>query len=167
MEALNLFRTEHAALLAEAYQMDQQLTSLESHGPIKGSRILKELGQSIQNMERDLRKHTNKEENIFFPVLEIRLGSDAGLVRSMKNDHSQLTNSLASLTSELDRMTEDHDTRKTWNLVSKFQQFKGELIDHLSREERVLFWLAELRLSRMDQRKISANLRFLPSQQLA
>ncbi|MBO0888984.1 hypothetical protein J2P12_07790, partial [Candidatus Bathyarchaeota archaeon] len=66
--------------------------------------------------------------------------------------------SLDSLTVELDRMMNDRDTRRTWNPVSRLQDLKGGLSDHLSKEERVLFWLAELRLSWLDQRKVASSL---------
>jgi hemerythrin-like domain-containing protein len=158
MEALEVLKGEHSALLSEVYLMDRQLTFLESSGPIKGARVLRELAETSRKMEGDLRQHTTKEEKDFFPVLETRLGNDRELVEVMKREHEELIRSLESLTMELDRMTKDHDTTKTWNLVAKLQDLKGELADHLTREERVLFWLAELRLSRLDQRKIASSL---------
>jgi iron-sulfur cluster repair protein YtfE (RIC family) len=158
MEALDVLKVEHSTLLGEVYQMDKQLAYLESSGPIKGARILRELVDTSRRMREDLRQHTAKEERGFFPVLEAKLGSDRELVEVMKREHEELIGSLASLTDELDRMTKDHDTRKTWNLVSRLQDLKGVLSDHLSKEERVLFWLAELRLSWLDQRKIASSL---------
>jgi hemerythrin-like domain-containing protein len=158
LEALDVLKGEHSALLSEVHLMDRQLAFLESSGPIKGARVLKELVETSRKMQGDLRQHTSKEEKNFFPVLESRLGNDRELVGVMKREHEELIRALESLTAELNRMTKDHDTRKTWNLVSKLQDLKGELADHLSREERVLFWLAELRLSRLDQRKIASGL---------
>jgi iron-sulfur cluster repair protein YtfE (RIC family) len=158
MEALNVLKLEHSTLLSELYQMDKQLAFLESSGPIKGARILRELVETSKKMREDLRQNTTKEEKGLFPTLEARLGSDRELVEVMKREHEELLGSLESLMTELDRMTRDHDTRKTWNLVSKLQELKGGLSDHLTREERVLFWLAELRLSWLDQRKIASNL---------
>ena len=110
-------------------------------------------------MKEDLRQHTVKEEKDLFPILETKLGQDRELVSVMKREHQELLRWIESLTTELDRMTKDHDTKRTWNLVSGLGEFKGGLSDHMSREERVLFWLAEIRLSRLDQRKITAGLR--------
>lgn len=138
--------------------MDQQLTSLESSGPIKGTRVLKELVETERQMRTSLEQHTRKEERGLFPVLESRLGEDRGVVEVMKLEHVELLESLESFKTELDRMNREHDTKKTWNLASKLQELRGELSDHLSREERVLFWLAELRLSWLDQRKIVSSL---------
>jgi hemerythrin-like domain-containing protein len=158
MEALDVLKTEHSALLSEVYQMDKQLVHLESSGPIKGARVLKELVETSKRIRADLQQHTAKEEKSFFPVLESKLGKDKDLVEVMKREHEELIDSLDSLTAELDRMTNDRDTRRTWNLVSRLQDLKGGLSDHLSKEERVLFWLAELRLSWLDQRKVASSL---------
>ena len=158
MEALNILRQEHSSLLRELFRMDQQLTSLESSGPIKGTRVLKELVETERRMRISLEEHTRKEEKGFFPILESRLGEDRGVVEVMKLEHVELLESLESFKIELDRMNREHDTKKTWNLSSKLQELRGELSDHMSREERVLFWLAELRLSWLDQRKIVSSL---------
>ena len=158
MEALNILKSEHSALLGEVYQMDKRLTFLESSGPIKGVRVLKELAEKSRRMHENLLQHTAKEEKGFFPVLESRLGKDRELVGVMKCEHEELIGSLGSLTAELDRMTKNRDTTRTWNLVSALQDLKGGLSDHLSREERVLFWLAELRLSWRDRRKIASSI---------
>ena len=159
MEALEVLKGEHSALLSELYLMDRQLIFLESSGPIMGARVLVEMFETGMKMATDLCQHTSKEEKGLFPVLETRLGTDRGLVDVMKREHEELMACVNSLTAELERMTKQHDTKKTWNLVTKIQDLKGELADHLSREERVLFWLAELRLSRLDQRKIASSLR--------
>ncbi len=51
MEALNILKSEHSALLGEVYQMDKRLTFLESSGPIKGVRVLKELAETSGRMQ--------------------------------------------------------------------------------------------------------------------
>ena len=159
MEVLEVLKGEHSALLSELYLMDRQLIFLESSGPIMGARVLVEMIETGLKMSTDLRQHTSKEENGLFPVLETRLGTDRDLVDVMKREHEELIECVNSLTAELERMTKQRDTKKTWNLVAKIQDLKGELADHLSREERILFWLAELRLSRLDQRRIASSLR--------
>lgn len=158
MEALSVLKAEHSALMSEVYQFDRQLTFLESSGPMKGMRILKELADSSRRIREDLQQHTGKEEKWLFPVLETRLGKDRELVDVMRHEHGKLIESLASLMAELDRMVNEHDTKRTWTLVSHLQGLKGCLNEHLSKEERLLFWLAELRLSWLDQRKVASGI---------
>lgn len=133
--------------------MDKQLAFLESSGPILGRRILRELVETSGHLQGNLQLHMKKEERGLFPVLESRLGNGRKLVRLMRREHVELLSSLESLRSELDRMSRDHDTKKTWMLASKLQEMKGDLSDHLSREERVVCQLMGLRLSRLDQKK--------------
>lgn len=158
MEALNVLKAEHAALLGEVYQLDRQLTFLESSGPIKGARVLKEFAGSSRRVCEKLKQHTAKEETSLFPILETRLGKDRELVDVMRHEHEELIEDLRSFTEELSRMEKEHDTRKTWNLVCRLQELKGCLSEHLSKEERLLFWLAEIRLSVLDQRRVESSL---------
>ena len=158
MEALEVLKREHSALLSELYVMDKQLIFLESSGPLRGARVLGEMFETSVKMSADLRHHTSKEEDGLFAVLQTKLGSDRELIDVMKREHEELIECVSSLTVELERMTKQHDTKTTWNLVTKIQDLKGELADHLSKEERVLFWLAELRLSRLDERKIASRI---------
>jgi regulator of cell morphogenesis and NO signaling len=158
MDGLSTLKDEHSSIAVEMYHMDRLLAFLESSGPIRGTRILRELVESSGQMRENLQLHVNKEERGLFPVLEARLGKDRELVEVMRREHAELLASLESLRSELDRMMRDHDTKKTWTLASRLQDLRGDLSDHLSREERVVFWLAELLLSPLDQRRIAFNL---------
>lgn len=158
MDALGILKDEHSTIAVEMYHMDRLLAFLESSGPIRGARILRELVESSGQMWENLQLHVNKEERALFPVLESRLGKDRELVEVMRREHAELLTSLESLRLELDRMTKDHDTKKTWTLASRLQELRGDLSDHLSREERIVFWLAEIRLSRLDQRRVAFNL---------
>ena len=159
MEALIALKDEHSAISEELYLMDKQLALLESSGPILGRRILRDLVKTRGRLEENLQLHMMKGERGLFPILESRLGKDRKLVELMTREHVELLASLESLRSELDRMTKDRDTRKTWMLASRLQELRGDLSDHLSREERVVFWQAELRLSHLDRKKIDYNIR--------
>ena len=86
------------------------------------------------------------------------MGYEAEPVGVMRKEHQVLLECLNSVRSEISRMREDHDSLKTWGLSSKLQDLRAGLSDHISREERVLFWLAELHLSELDRRKISFEL---------
>jgi hemerythrin-like domain-containing protein len=158
MEALSTLKDEHSAISGELYLMDKQLLLMESSGPIRGTRILRDLVETSGHFQENLQLHMKKEEHVLFPVLQARLGTDRDLIELMKQEHSELLASVDSLRSELGRMIEDRDTKKTWTLVSRLQELRGDLSDHLSREEKVVFWLAELRLSRLDQKKIDISI---------
>ncbi len=139
--------------------MDKLLGLLESSGPRGAAKLLRQLLEASKITWTRLSCHTAREEKVLFPVLEKRLGAKGESVEVMRREHSSLLESLVSLRSEIEKMIEDHDTIKTWNLTSSLQNFRGTLSDHMSREEQVLFWLAELHLSELDQRKIVFGLR--------
>ncbi len=158
MEALTLLKDEHSTILQQVYEMDKLLGLLESSGPRGAAKLLRQLLEASKVTWTHLSYHTAREEKILFPVLEKRLGANGESVEVMRREHSSLLESLVSLRSEIEKMVEDHDTIKTWNLASRLQELRGTLSDHMSREENVLFWLAELHLSELDQRKIVFDL---------
>ncbi len=131
---------------------------IESSRQVQSTRLLRSLLQDSQKMWNELSQHTGKEEKVLFPLLEKRMGSDAGPVHVMRREHLELLSSVVALRAEMQRMIEAHETLKTWNLASILQTFRGSLSDHISREERVLFWLAELHLSKVDRRKATFDL---------
>ncbi len=157
-EPLFLFREEHASISAELSQIDELFVSLESSGNRRGERILNQLIEPSNHLSERLKGHLDREEKSFFPVLEARLGKDRGIIEVMKREHKEILRSLNAFEEELDRMVKERDTRKTWNLSSYIQELRASLSDHMSREERIVFWLAELRLSQPDNEKIISNL---------
>lgn len=158
-EVLGPLKQEHSTILRKLYEMDQQLGLLESSGPIRAGKILRELVQNSREMGENLCLHIQKEEEVLFSVLEERLGSEAEPVEVMREEHRGLLRLLASLKSEIERMIRDRDTLRTWNLTSRLQELRLGLSDHVSKEERLLFWLAEVRLSGLDLQKIASDLR--------
>lgn len=109
-------------------------------------------------MWEDLSLHIWREERALYPVLEGRLGYLAEPVAIMRREHRELLDCLSAVKSEISQMHQNLETVKTWGLNSKLQELRVGLSDHLSREERVVFWLAELQLSKIDWRKISFEL---------
>lgn len=158
MDPLTSLRDEHVSVLQEVYSIDRQLGWLESTGPEKAHRILLRLLSYSERLAVDLTLHFQREEKALYPILEKRMEDNIEPVMVMKQEHQRLTKCLETFTSEVSRMLKEHDAVKTWNLSSTLQDLRSELSDHVSREERVLFWLAELHLSRGDRNKVSFEL---------
>ncbi len=158
MDPLTALRDEHSSVLQELYSIDRQLGWLESSGPEKTPRILVRLLGGSERLAGDLSLHFRREEKALYPLLEKRMGDNTEPVTVMKQEHQRLLECLRSFTSEVSRMIKEHDTVKTWDLSSTLQDLRSDLSDHMSREERVLFWLAELHLSRGDRNKVSFEL---------
>ncbi len=158
MDPLTALKDKHCTLIEELYSIDRQLGWLESSGPEKAPKILVRLLGCGERLAGDLSLHFQREERALYPVLEKRLGNNTEPVVVMKQEHRRLLNCMKSFTSEVSRMIREHDAIKTWALSSALQDLRSELSDHMSREERVLFWLADLHLSRGDRNKVCFEL---------
>jgi hemerythrin-like domain-containing protein len=158
MDPLSMLKDEHSCILQRLYRLDRTLVVLESSRPAQSKRVLRSLLEDSRKMWFELSLHTSKEDKVLFPLLEKRMGPDAGPVHVMSREHLELLSSVVALRSEIQRSIEGHDALKTWNLASILQALRAGLSDHISREERVLFWLAELHLSNIDRRKATFDL---------
>ena len=158
MDPLDELKKDHSSILEQLYAIDKQLGWLESSSPEKIPRIVSYLSRSSERMWNDLALHIQREEGALYPVLEGRLGYEAEPVAVMRKEHRELLVCVSQVRSEISRMRQDLESLKTWGLNSKLQELRVGLSDHLSREERVVFWLAELQLSEIDWRKISFEL---------
>jgi len=158
LDPLSMLKDEHSSILQRLYRLDKTMVLLESSKPAQSKRLLRSLLEESRKMWLELSQHTTKEDKVLFPLLEKRMGSEAGPVRVMSREHLELLSSVVALRSEVQRSIEDDDALKTWNLASILQTLRAGLSDHISREERVLFWLAELRLSSVDRRKATFDL---------
>jgi len=154
MDPFDFLREEHSSVLRELYALDHQLGWLESSAPPVSRRALVQLLSTSQKLASDLSFHFQKEEKALYPLLERRMADNAEPVLLMREEHKRLSAHLDSFTSEVMRMLREHDTRKTWELSSKLQDLRSELSDHVSLEEKVLFWLAEIHLSRRERNKV-------------
>lgn len=155
MDPLDELKKDHSSILEQLYALDKQLGWLESSSPEKIPRIISSLSRISGRMWKDLTLHIRREERALYPVLEGRLGYLAEPVAIMRREHRQLLDCLSAVKSEISRMHQTLETIRTWGLNSKLQELRVGLSDHLSREERVVFWLAEVRLSEIDWRNIS------------
>lgn len=165
-EPLRVLMEEHSSISTELSQIDELFVSLESSGDRKGEKVLNLLVEPSIHLSEQLRGHLAKEERSFFPVLEVRLGRDRGIIEVMKREHREILCSLKAFEDELYRMVRERDTRKTWNLSSFIQDLQASVSDHMSREERIVFWLAELRLSQPDNQKIASDLQSMTTPSL-
>ncbi len=158
MDSLTLLKGEHASILQQLYSIDRKLGWLESSGPEKAAKILRSLRSASERMWKDLSLHFYREEKVLYPPLEKCLGDDGEPVRVMRQEHQDLLACLMSVKSEVSRMLEEQDVKKTWGLANTLQSLRACLTDHISKEEQVLFWLAEINLSDLDKRKVSFDL---------
>lgn len=158
LDPLDDLKNDHSTILDQLYSIDKQLGMLESSPPERIPRILSQLSRTSEHMWKDLALHIQREEQALYPVLEGRLGYEAEPVVVMRKEHRNLLECLAAIKAQIMEMRENHGSLKTWSLSSKLQELRAGLSDHISREEKVLFWLAELHLSEIDRRKVSFEL---------
>ncbi len=158
LDPLSELKKEHSSLLEELYALDALFSWLESSGPTKTRKILCKLVNGGEKLGKELSFHFQREENALYPILEKRMSDKAAPVSIMRQEHLKLSTRLTAFNSEIARMLKERNNLRTWELSSSLQCLRSELSDHVSREENVLFWLAEIHLSKIDQNKVYSKL---------
>jgi len=115
----------------------------------------------------DLSRHSSKEEEIFFPVIERLLGTTEGPTSVMRTEHSEIHAAggrFRGLMADDGRPeTGTVDPERARALAKELRNF-GELVDvHFQKEEMILFPLAESRLPMEQQLALGARLEGYPA----
>lgn len=88
-----------------------------------------------------LHRHIAKEEQVLFPVLSRRLGMDRAVVNVLHSEHEVINADLSNITERLSKPSSLSDP-----LFTKMQSALRMLRVHMSKEDNVLFWLAEIKI---------------------
>ncbi|MCA9750560.1 MAG: iron-sulfur cluster repair protein YtfE [Gemmatimonadetes bacterium] len=92
-------------------------------------------------MEREVREHLAKEEQVLFPLILAGHGADAGApVQMMETEHQDHGRNLAHVREITGDLTPPADACTTWRaLYLRLATLESELMDHIHLENNVLF----------------------------
>ena len=100
-------------------------------------------GESIRVLKGMVEAHLMNEEATLYDPLRLRLGRD-GPIETMTREHRTIRQALARLLSVLGEYSAGRT--RIGVLQSCFNSFQEEIGEHIEKEEKVLFWLADLTL---------------------
>ena len=100
-------------------------------------------GESIDVLRSMVEAHLLNEEAAIYEPLRLRLGRN-GPIDTMTREHRSIRQGLGRLLSASD----EYGTGRTriGDLQSCFDSLQKEIGQHMEKEERILFWLADLKL---------------------
>ncbi len=99
------------------------------------------VGLILRSFSPRLESHLWKEEQVFFPALRHLLGSNAGMLEILLNQHGQLREQLRRLTDLLE------DPGQSWEAIAREGQCLVDLLEeHEEKEGRFLLEILEFSL---------------------
>ncbi len=131
---MNLLTEEHRKIISMVQGVESDLTSLKSGGSNSDTK------QRIENLIEFLQKHIAKEEQVLFPVLSRMPGMDRMVINAMHLEHKKMNAELSRIVKHLNRAPLNQ------SLLTSLQRTFNLLKAHISKEDNVLFWLAEIKV---------------------
>ncbi|MBM3897869.1 MAG: hemerythrin domain-containing protein [Thaumarchaeota archaeon] len=125
---MSILAGEHKVMLSMLHEIEKDLDS------IKGGTLNANTHDRITTLVGFLQTHFTKEEQVVFPILSRYLGIDRAVVDAVSAEHERITTDFVQLSKPPSAQFE------------KIQKTIRMLKSHISKEDNVLFWLAEIKI---------------------
>lgn len=146
--------SEHASLLKIMHHYYEIAEEIEYESDSTVFRLFGKLYDIISTFSKELKLHSNKEEEILFPMMAAYLGENDRMIEEMEREHDKAEQHLIDfLTEAAKNKWKNDETEAQWITVFAVQAYTT-LIQHFANEEKVLFPLANKILSKEDIKKL-------------
>jgi|SRR3990172_2105924 len=145
---------EHNDMLLQLKKLNEAARLFSVNG--YSARNLKQIVSAMKFIEEEVRVHNRKEEKALFLVLERYVD---GPTHIMRNEHKKLYARFLKLESAVERVKKHKDSFSAIkNLRTSAQQIVQLFVNHIHKENHILFPLAQRFLSREILREIAKRM---------
>ncbi|MDO3412352.1 hemerythrin domain-containing protein [Saccharibacillus sp. CPCC 101409] len=157
--ATRLLENEHRYLAYLAEEWHELVLMLEEETDLRTARIvMSTLREKLERFSLPLKKHTDKEEAHFFPVLGGYIGFEQGPLVGIEEEHREIEAYIGHFLHH----TEGDPEEFSLEAIRKAARDAGEAFEVLTvnrfKEETVLFPMAEERILPKQMRKLYENM---------
>ncbi|GAB7388134.1 hypothetical protein BSNK01_19710 [Bacillaceae bacterium] len=119
---------------------------------------IRELREKVARFASDLDPHSEKEENFLFPMMAKYIGREAGPIAVMEYEHEQAKKNLEMFLEKSERLSQPLGQQQATELAAYAVRAYNILADHFTKEEHVLFPMAEQILSQGEKEELAAKI---------
>ncbi|MFZ7944281.1 hemerythrin domain-containing protein [Neobacillus sp. 19] len=149
-EGLKQLKSEHPPLLEQleglyelTKQIDQEIAVDENFG---------ELITKVKEFKASLEPHSEREEGVLFPMMGVYIGTTSGPIAVMEYEHDQAKSNIGAFLAKAEALPTSTDEKK--QLAELIQNAYFILTEHFSKEENVLFPMAERMLTKEEKAEL-------------
>jgi regulator of cell morphogenesis and NO signaling len=142
-EGLKQLKSEHPPLLAQLAGLFQLTEQVDQEVDIEKN--FSELKTKVAEFKAALDPHFEREEGVLFPMMGVYIGTTSGPIAVMEYDHDQAKSKIKAFLKKA-----DEDLLATEEMKDSAELIKSAyfiLTEHFSKEENVLFPMAERMLT--------------------
>ncbi len=158
MDALGVLKQEHALILKRLLFIEDSARGLLAADPKDRQKMTEALLEDCKTAWQEIFRHIRNEEEALFPTLEEQMNEQDGLVHVMRLEHGEILGTMISLLGEIVKGIGGPERVLDPDFPRKVEQFRFTMSEHISREDKILFWLADLHLTPSDRRRVSLEL---------
>lgn len=115
------------------------------------------LKEKVEAFIKELEPHSEREEGILFPMMSNYIGKSMGPIAVMEYEHDLAKSLIGTFMEQSTASTElTEDKMKELTLMIKKAYFT--LVDHFSKEENVLFPMAQRMLTEMEKQELYSRI---------
>ena len=145
---------EHDHALVQLKLLSSAVKAVERDG--YSSKYFKQIDRALKFIEEEVSVHNHKEEAALFPVLERYVD---GPTRIMRSDHRKLKKGFAQLSKAVARVNESRDSFSAIKqLRSVSKDVVQSFVNHIHKENHILFPLVQRFLSREELREVAKKM---------
>jgi regulator of cell morphogenesis and NO signaling len=149
---LQQLKSEHIPLLSKMEGLLALCTKVEN-GENSGENF-KKLRPAVLEFFAELDPHSEREEGVLFEMMAVYIGRESGPIAVMEYEHNQAKTLIKSFLESTENGYDSHSEEKVQEDTILVKQATYTLQDHFSKEENVLFPMAERMLKEEEKQEL-------------
>lgn len=157
--ALSRLKEEHIPLrtqLEQLFQMTQKIGENVSQDDWREP--LQQLKEKAVQFEQELDPHSKREEEFLFPAMAKYIGRETGPIAVMEYEHEQGKKNLQTFMTKVDQITAPVNAEEAKHIASYMVEAYQILTQHFTKEEHILFPMAENLLSAEEKDQLAKQI---------
>jgi len=167
LDAVNALKLEHAMIIQHLLLLEDDAKMLSS---VERSTDRRDRAEQFLDRIKvawlEILEHVRKEEEGVFPSLQQRLGDREEVVYAIRSEHGEIIGKMISVIAGIIRAVASQNDVPINDVSKQIESFRLLFLDHISREDKVLFWLVDLHLPPSERRRMNQEAAelFLPNE---
>jgi iron-sulfur cluster repair protein YtfE (RIC family) len=147
---LEQLKGEHPSLLKKLEELKSLTEQIEKS--YNTEQAFAELKTNVENFKAELDPHSEREEGVLFPMMGKYIGTVSGPIAVMEYEHEQAKSSIQTFLTktETDQLSMDEMKYLAGFVTNAY----NILTEHFSKEENILFPMAEKMLSEKEKEEL-------------
>jgi len=151
---LQRLKEEHVPLNEQKYALFVEAKSIYDGKEQDVVQALIRLREHVQQFLQQLDPHSRREEDILFPMMERYIGKQFGPIAVMEYEHQEAKRNIATFLQKTETICEKEAKQLASYVINAYMI----LTDHFTKEEQVLFPMAEKLLSVEEKEQLAKRI---------